>query len=182
MSKLIIIEGPDSTGKSSLAKFMAREMRSVYVHASGDKSLHDEMLRYHQTLLTDAKVNLDNGLNVIMDRHWPSEWCYGRILRPHLADRYGFKYVEEMLLHLEPIYIFCHSATAFERHFEIHKQEDHSYTRDDFKKIVDEYRKLHMQVLDESLHGLRPRQVVLEYSIEKHGHDLKTFTDFVMKQ
>lgn len=88
--RLIICEGVDSTGKSTLASQLAVRMNACYHHASGHKSLHFGMYEHHKNILDCAEINLANGHNVVLDRHWPSEFCYASVLRPELVDKYKF--------------------------------------------------------------------------------------------
>lgn len=94
---MIICEGVDSTGKSTLARKLAIELRATYHHASGHRSLWPAMHEHHKNMLDCAEVNLANGHDVVFDRHWPSELCYASILRPELVDKYPFTQMMDRL-------------------------------------------------------------------------------------
>jgi thymidylate kinase len=169
--QLFIIEGPDSTGKSSLAKFIALKRKAVYSHASGKKSLHFAMLDYHVNMIENANVNLSNGHDVVFDRHWPSEWCYGQVLRKHVSDRYyDFGVIDQLLRNIFPIYIFCESHESFKRHAMSHDDTDHKYQKEQYVQICGEY-----NMLAEKIKPFR-------YSIEEHGTDMGKFLEGVMSR
>ena len=139
MSRLFIIEGADSTGKSTLAKKLAYYAVGMYIHASGRPAFHPIMEAYHLDIVETARQNLLNGCTVIIDRHWPSEFAYGSILRPQVSATYSFQRVHEALDPLRPEYIYCRSPRAFERHQTLHKESDHCYTEEQYKQIVAKY-------------------------------------------
>lgn len=170
MSKLIIVEGPDSSGKSTLAKFIALHMPAMYIHATGHKSLHVAMQAYHESLLCSSVVNLKNGHNVVMDRFWPSEHVYGQVLRP-CTSAMNYKLatvVEAVDAHPDVTYIFCMDPLIQARYKEEHVNTDHQYTESEFAAIVGEYRVLR----EEFIH---PK--ILDYSLVEHGSDLAKFME-----
>lgn len=171
MSNLFIVEGPDATGKTSLAKFIALKQNAVYFHAAGKKSLHLAMLEYHVNMIENAVVNLANGHDVVFDRHWPSEWCYGQVLRKHISDRYyNFGMIDHLLRDIAPIYIFCHSDESFKRMAMSHDGQDHRYSKSDYVQIYGEYNQLAMTVAK-----------VHRYSIEEHGSSMQKFLAEVIR-
>lgn len=147
---LFILEGPDCTGKSTLATHLCRFLPAVYMHASGDKSLHHSMLAYHQSLTAGAKVNLYHGKHVVLDRHWPSEYVYGQIFRPELSDRvYDFELAVSSIQSLDPIYIFCGDDESHIRH---QKEQDptHPYTMSHYETVCAGYRELESEMASEA--------------------------------
>ena len=169
MPKLIILEGPDSTGKSSLAKFLARKLDACYHHASGHRSLYEAMFEHHKNIVQATKVNLENGHNVVLDRHWPSELVYGGLFRVRYQAYYDFNKMLELLEPLDPQYAFCTSENGWDRYQETHKDHDRTVfrhlTKEEYYAVQSEYR----LCFDNCPH--------VEYSIEKYGHDLNTFTE-----
>jgi len=169
MSKLIIVEGADCTGKSTLAKFIARELRAAYFHAVGKKNLHQGMTEYHVNMVENALVCLDvSDMNVVFDRHWPSEVVYGQILRVAMHDRY---YEIHKVLHMldmvkpthELHYIFCTSNEAHNR--QMVDQTDHPYTSEEFAQIYGEYEALRSRLPQNEFN-------VHYYHLETHGSDI----------
>lgn len=162
--KLYIVEGPDCSGKTSLAKFIARAKGAIYWHSSGAKSLHLSMWDYHASIIDSIVVNLRNDRSVVLDRHWPSELCYGTVLRPHVMARYDFKKMLLKLVAHAPIYIFCGDEHVQERH-SAEKNMDHPYDASTFAAICQEYRRLEEEFLGDKWH----------YSITEHGADMASF-------
>lgn len=84
--RIVIFDGPDSCGKSEMAKELSRRLSVPYFKN------HDE----HKYFLSDPKYFLNairyvdtyftsyleaSGASVILDRAWPSEWIYSQALR-----------------------------------------------------------------------------------------------------
>lgn len=169
MSDLIIVEGPDCTGKTSLAKFIARTLQACYIHSSGKVPLHLAMWDYHQSILDGVEFTLEHcHTSVVLDRHWPSEWTYGKLLRPvtHQLSQYDFGQMFERIQQSDPLYIFCHGTPA-SRERMIGHADDHSYPTSDYDMVAGEYR-----ILMTELQG---RARVKSYSIEINGHDIEQF-------
>lgn len=184
--KFIIIEGPDCSGKSTLAKHAAQQLNACYIHSSGAKPLHTGMLDYHKSQLSNAAVNLEQGRNVVMDRFWPSEYCYGQVLRPHISDRiYDFVEILTLTAKLKPVYVFCDDVDVVLRH-EANKDSSHSYSQGQFQRIVDEYRKLTEEMWDvpalPNFHHPRTPHAemcfdVRRYDVTVNGATMGTFVD-----
>ena len=81
-SKIIMFEGPDSSGKSSIAKALSKHLNIPYYKNSMERN----QKRKGQTkIMTEFAVPyLFNFLEqvqseFIMDRNYPSEFCYGQV-------------------------------------------------------------------------------------------------------
>jgi thymidylate kinase len=177
VSKLIIVEGIDSSGKSSLSRRISHSCKMAYMHASGHKLLHDAMYPYHRSLLSDALINLDNGLGVVMDRHWPSEYAYGSVLRPVSLARYDFVKTLEEIANIKKLghdvnYIHCSSAN-FDRYRETHEGHDagsfRRLDRSEFFAIAGEYE------------AIFSRLECHKYELESHGRDMGAFVSGVVE-
>jgi thymidylate kinase len=79
MKPIVILEGPDGAGKSTLAKAIAKRLKAVTSHHGAYEGLPgDELARlYYQTLLPA----LSGVAPVVLDRAWHSEPIYGPIFR-----------------------------------------------------------------------------------------------------
>ena len=173
MPKLLILEGVDSTGKTSLAKWIARELRASYHHASGHITLHYAMNAHHQSIVHDALVNFDNVMNVVIDRLWPSELAYAPILRPQAAKLYDLNKIMGKIARMEPTYIYCHSDGGFERYEETHKDHDRTAFRHLTKKEYHDIAARYEAIFADLVHH--------RYSIEEHGMRQAAFLDEVLK-
>ena len=108
MPKLIILEGPDCCGKTTLARDLVTKLRAAYLHntyiekfsktvwdyrfnrpyemldtpAQYDSSVYcPYVFLYHEELLRQAFLNLELNRHVVMDRCWLSELVYTTCLR-----------------------------------------------------------------------------------------------------
>lgn len=103
---VIILEGPDGTGKSTLGKYIAAAMKGNYLHFSKPETedASKEQLAWYE------KCILSNDLYVI-DRCWISDIIYGQVMR----DREFITPVEEherllALMEGRGYIIFCISS------------------------------------------------------------------------
>lgn len=169
MRKLIIVEGPDRCGKTTLAKHIVDRHDGVLIHASGYWTLHGAMQEYHTNLLDIAESALDHGHCVVMDRHWPSEAVYGGILRPnhHGHLNYLTSQMRQRIMRLGGIYVFCHSPAAITRQ-KMDQDPTHPYEDGVFSKIIEEYACLQNVITDGR---------VVKYCLEDNGSDLQKFCD-----
>lgn len=125
-SKLVIFEGPDGGGKTTIAKAWAERSRSYYAHHGPSPMTKGPELafEYINTMLPAIRGNS----NVVMDRSWFSEKPYGLAFRGGL-DRLG----DEMCAGLEtlalqasmPFLVLClPSWEAVERSFAQRRGEE----------------------------------------------------------
>lgn len=94
--KIILIEGPDSTGKTSLYNAIYELTKSDYLHASRYEIGNDKAYEalYHNTL--DAALLLRNtGHTVVLDRHLISNIIYDAVFENVIRDNSAF--IEQML-------------------------------------------------------------------------------------
>ena len=152
MNKFFIIEGPDCSGKTSLAKAMCLQLNGVYWHSSGKKSLHRCMQDYHTTVLDSIEQNLDLGRVVVLDRHWPTEFVYATVLRPNLLGQYDFRVMTKRTEEMGATYIFCGDDEVQQRHRLLHTGMDHHYDAGTFAAICGEYRSLEEEFLSDRKH------------------------------
>ena len=174
-SRFIIVEGPDSSGKTTLAKFLAVRCGGVYLHMSGFKSLHDCMPAYHDHTLRGIEWTLENvpGHTIILDRSWPSEFVYGREFRPQYVDNFPYKEFQSRIRNVGGVYVFCMDAGIERRHQESHEDQDHKYDPESFSRIVMGYQVLMQQ--------LSTRPDVCTYNMQEYGHRLDRYADKLYK-
>lgn len=150
--------------------FLCRILPAAYYHASGAKSLHLGMTDYHMSIINSATVTLNFGTSVVMDRLWPSEHCYGKILRPNVETLYDYQRIWENLAPLKPTYIFCGDHQNLLRHAN-DVDADHPYTNEQFLQICAEYKTLALAVKKTSDFSGN----IVEYSILENGANLQAF-------
>lgn len=81
---LIIVEGVDRSGKSTIGKLLAQSLQIPYFKPANDKdALKDndrtsKMLRICDPYMVDFFKQTK--FSAVIDRHFPSEWCYSHVL------------------------------------------------------------------------------------------------------
>lgn len=138
--KLIILEGPDGVGKSTLGRWLARRFNGFYFHATATKALIPAMRDYQINLMENIEENVKLGRCVIMDRFWPSELIYGSVFRPDNPHGFSYREIEVRCDDLDTIYVCCESDTAVARHEAGHKDPKHPYDDTAFRKVCERYR------------------------------------------
>lgn len=74
---IIIIEGADGTGKTTLGKRIVEKTRGRYLH----NRYHKDVWPFFAATLRQAAREAWAGKTVVIDRHWPSECVYARVYR-----------------------------------------------------------------------------------------------------
>jgi len=83
MAKIIVLEGPDGSGKTTLAQEFVKRYGFEYVHL-GVPSTSEDLFETYVTVLINAR---DSKKNVVIDRLHMGEATYGKIYRGQ--DRLG---------------------------------------------------------------------------------------------
>ncbi len=171
--KLIILEGADGVGKSTLGLRLAREMGGFYFHATATKTLIPAMRDYQINLMENIEDNAKLGRCIVMDRFWPSELIYGSIFRPDNPHGFSFRELEARCDALDTIYVCCFSDTAIARHEAGHKDPKHPYDDTSFRKVCGMY--------DAFYSDNAGNPDFIDYRMERDGVDDKTMGDFITR-
>lgn len=100
---IIILEGPDGSGKTTLANQLAAQTGYPVVHRSNPKTEEEK-----QQMLAMYKEAVKKSRNVIFDRAWYSEMVYGPIMRDAAYISYPAMYeLERGLCKVGSILIYC---------------------------------------------------------------------------
>ena len=75
---IILIEGPDGAGKTTLANKLADILHCENVHMSYPKTEEEKQQMFQQYL---AIITSNSNKNIILDRCWYSEMVYGPVKR-----------------------------------------------------------------------------------------------------
>lgn len=103
---LIVLEGPDGAGKTTLAKNLAKYFatsreETVYLHSR----YHKNQWLYDCALVRRAIIASISGKNVVMDRSWIGDNIYGRIYRD--GGGIWVRQHDALLRRYGAVYAFC---------------------------------------------------------------------------
>lgn len=89
--KIILIEGPDSTGKTSLYNAINNLTKAAYIHITKPQDDSEEAyIDMYKNTLTAAQLIKDTGQYVVLDRHLISNIIYDRVFENIVRDNSGF--------------------------------------------------------------------------------------------
>lgn len=136
--KIILIEGPDSTGKTSLYNAINNLTKAAYIHITKPKDdTEQSYLDMYKNTLEAAKLIRATGQYVVLDRHLISNIIYDRIFENIIRDNADF--VKEMF---ETIDCFIMSLPS-DKEIYLKKFEEMKSTREelykDMSSIYDAY-------------------------------------------
>ena len=133
---IIIIEGNDGTGKSTLANRLADSLfgyKIIHRTHITDTPKSELVMTYRNLLLRNT--------NVIFDRAWYSEMAYGPVFRGESCISVDDMQALEELLHtLGGFVIYCHSQNAYELACE--RGEDYVQNYDQWMKVNMNYNEI----------------------------------------
>lgn len=79
MSKIIVLEGPDASGKTSLANYLCQELDAIYIHNSWYVGI--DSTKEFDKCMNIAHQLKNKNINVIIDRLFLSEIIYADVYR-----------------------------------------------------------------------------------------------------
>ncbi len=132
---IIILEGPDGSGKSHLAEQLSRQTGYPIVHMDKPKT-EEEKERMFGEYLTQVRA----GKNFIFDRCWYSEMVYGPIMRKesHISMAQMYE-LEKQLAKTGAMIIYCTGQPAKLWQRCTKRGEDFITNRETFNAICKEF-------------------------------------------
>lgn len=151
---IIIIEGPDGAGKTTLAKKISEQTGYMLLHRTQPKTEEDK-----KRMMDEYVQVIKAGKNCIMDRCWYSEMVYGPIMRDESVISFVQMYeLESLLARNGALIIHCTAPeqTLWKRC--LRRGEDYIKDRETLKKIRDYFEDL--------MHKIPHKVPVLKYEYE----------------
>lgn len=132
---IIIIEGPDGSGKTTLAEKLSRQTKYPILHRTQPKTEEEKKLMMGEYLQT-----IRSGKNMIFDRCWYSEMAYGPVMRDASVISYPEMYeLEEQLAKWGAIIIYATGPKAALWQRCQKRGEDYVTSRDNFNTICENF-------------------------------------------
>ena len=139
---IIILEGPDGAGKTTLAEKLKKQTGYMYLRRAQPKTEEEK-----QRMMEEYVQVIKSGKNCIFDRCWYSEMVYGPVMRDDSVITYPQMYqLERLLTKHGAIVIYCTATkeTLWKRCQS--RGEDYITDIDTFSKICDGYETLMLDV------------------------------------
>lgn len=132
---IFIIEGPDGSGKTTLANKIAQMTGYKVVHRTQPKTQEEK-----DEMMSDYLHFANTTRNVILDRCWYSEMVYGKVMRDESYIDYPEMYaLEKALLRHGAMIIYCTGPKSVLWKRATERGEDYITSKEKFVEICDEY-------------------------------------------
>ncbi len=162
---LIVLDGPDACGKTTLAKTLCKLYGGLHLHCEGKR--FEDMFNYQTEVLVEATKHCEDQL-VVIDRLWPSEHIYAGVFRGGTKFPHQRRLMDRVIRKHAGLYVFClpySVGDAVCRHRK-NIDEDHPYSDKDYKQLLVDYCCLYG--------SMEHRPDVFKYHIEVDGRDIDT--------
>lgn len=149
---IIIIEGPDGSGKTTLANQMSMQTGYPIMHRSKPETKEEKEAMYKEyAALASSKRN------IILDRCWYSEMVYGNVMRDEsVIDFYEMYDLEQLVANGGGMVIYCTGQPHVLYKRAKQRGEDYITDYEDFKAICSLY---------DSLMGVPHKIPVVRYTV-----------------
>jgi hypothetical protein len=185
MRGIVVVEGCDGTGKTTLAKYLCEKFNGHYIHNT--YRWPKKMPVYHTAALHRA-IKLAEEKLVVIDRLWMSEAIYAAVYRGGSPWPQMGRIIDRVVLKHCGIYVMCDLPKDHAAKYQQLKQErDEMY--DDvtevgvrFKELIWGHRRLppgNNYVDQISVAGMCERDDCLIYNMDTHGKDMAKFAEMV---
>ncbi|MCA6334070.1 MAG: hypothetical protein IM664_05575 [Phenylobacterium sp.] len=197
MKGLIVLEGPDAAGKTTLGKKIAEMTGGTYLHAT--YRFRARMFTYQTALLYKA-IRLSDHQVVVIDRLWPSETIYADVFRGGSRWPLGGRYLDRLLQKHAALHVLClppDVETAVRRH-RANLDDNHAYDDERFAEVVRRYLDFGYGAQDDrrtmyekydsltdyyALNGgILSRGDWVNYCIDTYGHDMEGYVQFLLDE
>jgi thymidylate kinase len=148
MKGLVIIDGPDATGKTTLARQLLNGDDAGYIHLTYNPNWKDPdrtLCQKQRAALRCAVERLKQNKITVIDRHWLSEQIYARVYRGGTTMDRQARIWDAVIQRFQGVYVICAPipASAWQRHRKTILERSEMYKSDDkILKVADRYRSL----------------------------------------
>jgi hypothetical protein len=187
---IIILEGPDGAGKTTLAEFLKKEYGAYVMHSTWSPELEVDMDKYME-ITTRMALEISQNQLVVLDRHWLSELVYSDVFRGgHKRGEMYLRHHEALLCdpRLYARLVLClPDPTIHKEHFaQLKDNREEMYTNID--DVIDAY----WAIWDNQFYnysfkssssylrmfaGLCGLKKAVKYDWMEQGHDMKQFCE-----
>lgn len=102
---IIVLEGPDGSGKTTLAQHLVKKYDAHYMHLT--YRFKDRMFTYHTAALERALAIEKTGKMVVIDRWWPSINIYDDVFRKRRTFPMAGRMLDRAGMHGGVVYVLC---------------------------------------------------------------------------
>ena len=135
---IIVIEGADGSGKTTLAEQLSKQTKYPIIHKSNPKSEMEKLAQMGEYLQL-----VRSSKNFIFDRCWYSEMAYGPVFRDKSYISYPQMYeLEKQLAKAGAIIIYCSGPKAALWMRCQKRGEEFVTSRVDFEKVYDNFEEI----------------------------------------
>jgi len=135
---IYILEGPDGGGKTTLAErlsSMTRAKIAKFSYPKDDEETARVFIMYQDLIKGNS--------NIIIDRCWYSEMCYGPVMRAGSTITYPQMYqLERLAANKGAMIIYCTDTKAALWSRATSRGEEYMTSRDKFNAVCDAYEEL----------------------------------------
>lgn len=141
---IVILEGLERTGKSTLAKQFEERGFVNFKDHNHSRNMRPEFIKERLDATLSFLIQADkNNIDVVMDRYHLSEYFYGRYVRGYNQDNFEYIwYIDEVLSHLNTHLILLERDTS--------KEYIESYPSEISEKELKNYKKNFHYIWDKS--------------------------------
>lgn len=148
VSGIIVIDGADASGKSTLARYFVEKHGARYLHCG----LYTDVFSRHLAALRLAERWASHGELVVIDRLWLSELAYGDTLRGGAKHPVSARCFDRMLLRMSAVQVICFqrdSLAHLDRFVELKKKREEKFNVEQIAKVIDYYRWMMTDAIEE---------------------------------
>lgn len=140
---IIVLEGADASGKSTLASIFKEQYGAEIIHCTWTPEIGTRMWDYQSHQLFNAITLSHHGL-VVIDRLWPSESIYGDVLRDGTPWPVMGRMMDRVLMKHAAVYVICTTREedfdkAVERHLAKNDDPVNSHDAENHKYLMERY-------------------------------------------